>query len=140
MAPTIFGDLDNSNATPLDQLHSKEFIDGMLKAGSLIAMLENKKINVAALFTLLLEKESYQEFFTEITASDSFREALLSLLFLFPSLVKSKVTKTVVRKINAKKPTQRPGKASIQQALDRIKVGKKQTVQAKKELPRRRKH
>lgn len=139
MAPTIFGDLDNSNATPLDQLHSKEFIDGMLKAGSLIAMLENKKINVAALFTLLLEKESYQEFFTEITASETFKEALLSLLYLYPSLVKSKVTKTTVRRINAK-PIDRSRKIIVQQASGRLPIRKKQTVQAKKELPRRRKH
>jgi hypothetical protein len=55
MAPTIFSDLENS----------KEFIDGMLKAGSMIFMIENEKINTVAFFALLLENKSYQEFFAE---------------------------------------------------------------------------
>jgi predicted lactoylglutathione lyase len=81
----------------------------MLKAGSMISMIENKKLNTAAFFALLLENKSYQEFFAEITSSNNFRDALLSMLYLNPSLVKSKVTKSTVRRIhNAKKSTQRP--------------------------------
>ena len=102
MAPTIFLDTKNSNSSPVDQMISKEFIDGMFKAGSLISIIENKKLNTAALFALLLENKSYQEFFVEVTSSDNFRDALLSMLFLNPSLVKSKVTKTFTRKNNAK--------------------------------------
>lgn len=103
-------DLENSNATPLEQIHSKEFIEGVLKCGSFISMLENKKINTTMLFSLILENKDYQEFFVEITASESLREALLSLLYLHPSLVKSKITKSVVRKIsnaNSKKSKQK---------------------------------
>lgn len=102
MAPTIFSDIKNSKASPVEQMISKEFIDGMFKAGSLISILENKKLNTAALFALLLENKSYQDFFVEITSSENFRDALLSMLFLNPSLVKSKVTKTFTRKNNAK--------------------------------------
>ena len=112
MAPTIFSDTENSKASPVDQMLSKEFIDGMLKAGSMISMIENKKLNTAAFFALLLENKSYQEFFAEITSSNNFRDALLSMLFLNPSLVKSKVTKSLVRKINAK-PNHRARKNSI---------------------------
>lgn len=115
MAPTIFSDIENSKASPVDQMLSKEFIDGMLKAGSMISMIENKKLNTAAFFALLLENKNYQEFFAEITSSNNFRDALLSMLYLNPSLVKSKVTKSTVRRIhNAKKSTQRPTKISAQ--------------------------
>lgn len=95
-------ELKSSNAAPFAQLHSKEFIEGVLKAGSLISMIENKKINTTTFFSLLLENPDYQDFFTEITSSDSFKESIMSLLYLNPSLVKSKITKSIVRKLNGK--------------------------------------
>jgi hypothetical protein len=117
MSTNDFNDLENSNASPFSQINSKEFIEGVLKAGSLISMIENKKINTTTLFSLLLENTNYQEFFTEITSSDSFREAITSMLYLNPSLVKSKITKSIVRKINGKsKQSNRARKASVQQA------------------------
>lgn len=110
----IDDDLEHSNASPYSRLHSKEFIEGLLKAGSLISMMENKKINTTVLFSLLLEKKEYQDFFTEITSSDSFKEAIMSLLYLNPSLVKSKITKSIVRKMNGKSKTaNRTRKASV---------------------------
>jgi hypothetical protein len=119
MSQNVFSDLNSSTANPLDQIHSREFIEGLLKAGSFISMIENKKINTTALFSLLLEKTDYQDFFTEITASENFKEAILSLLYLNPVLVKSKITKSVVRKLNAKS-NHRSRKTSLQQALDCI--------------------
>lgn len=100
MFQNVILDLENSNATPFDQINSKEFVEGVLKCGSLISMLENKKINTTMLFSLIVENKDYQQFFVEITASESLREALLALLHLHPSLVKSKITKSVVRKIS----------------------------------------
>lgn len=118
-------DLENSNVNPFDQIRSKEFVEGLMKAGSLISMLENKKINTTALFTLLLEKPEYQSFFTEITSSDNFKEALLSLLFLHPALVKSKITKSVIRKLNGKtKHIDVPGKVTLQQTPSCIEKSK----------------
>lgn len=106
-------ELDNSTANPLDRIKSREFIDGVLKAGSLISILENKKINVTTLFVLLLEDSTYQDFFTEITSSDSFKESILSLLYLHPNLVKSKFTKSIVRKANGKKSSDRTRKTAL---------------------------
>lgn len=104
---------------PSVRLHTKEFIEGLLKAGSFISMIENKKINITSLFALLIERKDYQDFFTEITASNSFRDALMSLLYLYPSLVKSKITKTTIRKINAKL-SDKSRKTSIQQTSSSI--------------------
>ena len=102
MIDNEFIELENSNITPIEQLHMKEFIEGALKAGSFISMVENKKINTTTLFSFLIEKEMYQEFFTEITASKNFKHAILSLLYLHPSLVKSKITKSVIRRMKPK--------------------------------------
>lgn len=104
---------DSSTATPVEQLHSKEFVEGILKAGSLFSMLENKKLNATGLFTLMLEKKEYREIFVELTASENFKEAILSMLYLHPSLVKSKITKTAIKKLNAK-PNNRSRATSLQ--------------------------
>lgn len=93
--------IEKSNGSPTEQIQLLEFVEGVLKAGSLISILENKKINSTTLFTLLLENKSYQDFFVEVTSSSSFREAVFSLLYLYPSLVKSKITKSSIKKINA---------------------------------------
>ena len=133
MLQHIFAELEKSNAAPSDHINSREFIEGVLKAGSLISMLENKKINTTMLFALLLEKRDYQDFFTSITSSDNFKESILSLLYLHPSLVKSKVTKSLIRKLNAKR-SHKPRKVPIQQAFNCFQESKKQTVQNKKRL------
>ena len=124
-------ELENSNASPFSRINTREFIEGVLKAGSLISMLENKKINTATLFSLLLENPNYQKFFTEITSSDSFKESIMLMLHLNPNLVKSKITKSIVRKLNGKsKSINGTGKALFQQASSSIKSRKKQAVQA----------
>jgi len=106
--------LDLLHNNPSSNILSKEFVQGVLKAGSLFSMLENKKINTTMLFTLLLEKPDYQKFFTEITSCNSFKESLMYLLYLNPSLVKSKLTKSYLRKINGKtKPSYRSRKTSL---------------------------
>ena len=131
MLQNNLAELENSNATPFDQIHSREFIEGVLKAGSFISMVENKKINTTTLFSMLLEKVDYQKFFTEITSSNSFKEAILSLLYLYPNLIKSKITKSVIRKLNGKtKSINRTGTTPVQQALSGIKKRTKQAVQA----------
>ena len=95
-------ELESSNPKPYGHMVSQEFIHGVMKAGALLSMIENKKINTTTLFTLLLERPDYQAFFTEITSCDSFKEAVKYLLHLNPALVKSKITKSFLRKINGK--------------------------------------
>jgi hypothetical protein len=122
-------ELESSNAAPSSHIYSREFVEGVLKAGSFISMIENKKINTTALFSLLLEKTEYQEFFTKITSSDSFKEAIMSLLYLNPNLVKSKITKSIVRKLNGKsKTTNRSGKTFVQQTSSSVQKRTKQAI------------
>ncbi len=129
-----YDEIQNSNALPYAHLHSKEFVEGVLKAGSFISMLENKKINTTALFSLLMESPKYQEFFAEITSCDSFKEAIYFLLQLNPSLLKSKITKSLLKKLNGKvngspaKPANRTRKALVQQTSVGVTSRKKQTI------------
>lgn len=120
-------ELNCSNASPLDHVQFKEFTAGLLKAGSFISMIEGKKINTTALFSLLLENQDYQNFFVEATASENFRQSILFMLYLHPSLVKSKITKSIVRKLNGKS-NNRTRKAAVQQTSSNLKKSKKQTV------------
>lgn len=91
----------NSKTTsPFEQICNKEFAEGVYKAGSLLSMLENKKLNPINLFLQLFANQSYQIFFTEITSSSCFKEAILNLLYLYPSIVKSKITKRAIKSFN----------------------------------------
>lgn len=103
-------------STPLTEIQLREFIESVLKLGSLISMLENKKMNSTALFSLLLQNKNYQKLFVEITSCSSFAEAAKLLLFLNPSLLKSKITKATLKKINngKAKPSYRSRKTPLQ--------------------------
>ena len=122
-----------SVASPEIHLRIKEFSENVLKAGSLISMLENKKLNTINMFVLLLERSDYRDFFVEITSSENFKESVYLLLQLHPSLLKSKITKTAIRKLNAK-TNNGIRKSYLQQALGSISISKKQTISSKKRL------
>lgn len=104
MSKNIFAELGSSDSLPVNRILMQNFIEGLNKAGSLFSMIENKKLNATALFGLLVESPKYQDFFVEITDSDNFKDSILSLLYLYPSIVKSKITKTIIRRLNAKQP------------------------------------
>ena len=120
-------DTEKSNANPVDQLYLKEFIERVDKVGSYISMIEGKKINPTNLFSLVVENNIYRQIFVDITSSENFKQALLSLLYLYPSLVKSKITKSVIRKLNAK-PDNRTRKTSLQQTSSGVKKNKRTSI------------
>lgn len=94
---TLF-ELEASHSTPYDQVCLQEFVEGLMKAGSAISILENKKLTPANLFIQLLESRQYQQLFSEITCSANFRHALSQLLHVYPNLAKSRITKAALKK------------------------------------------
>jgi hypothetical protein len=64
-------------------------------------MIEGKKLSTVALFVALIENKQYQDVFVELTSSGSFQESLTMMMFLYPSIAKSKHTKTLVRKLQS---------------------------------------
>jgi hypothetical protein len=87
-----------SRSDPLSQLSTKEYILGVFKFGSFLSIIKNKKINPSGLFTAILENKDLREIFITITHSENINEALLGLLQLYPSLLKSKNTKRLFKK------------------------------------------
>jgi hypothetical protein len=87
-----------SHNNPLCQICTKEYILGVLKFGSFLSILKNKKINPSGLFTSILENKELREIFILMTNSENINEALLGLLQLYPSLLKSKNTKRLFKK------------------------------------------
>ena len=83
---------------PLSQICTKEYIDGVFRFGSYLSIIQNKKINPSALFVSVLENRHLREIFIEVTYSENIQEALLGLLQLYPTLLKSKNTKRIFKK------------------------------------------
>jgi len=81
------------HGNPLEKICSKEFVDGVLLFGSLLSILNNKRINPATLFTHILQSHEMRELFIYTTGSKDTYDAILSLLKLYPNLSKSKNTK-----------------------------------------------
>lgn len=87
-----------SRNDPLCQICTKEYILGVFKFGSFLSIIKNKKINPTTLFTSILENKDLREIFIYMTYSENINEALLNLLQLYPSLLKSKNTKRLFKK------------------------------------------
>jgi len=92
--------LDNfiSRSDPLSQICTKEYIEGVFRFGSFLSIIKNKKINPSGLFVTILENKNFREIFIKVTHSENMHEAMLGLLQLYPSLVKSKNTKRIFKK------------------------------------------
>lgn len=88
----------NSRNDPLSQICTKEYILSVFKFGSYLSILHNRRLNPAAVFVCILENKEIRDLFVEITHSESTHEALLGLLQLYPSLLKSKNTKRLFKK------------------------------------------
>jgi hypothetical protein len=88
------------NSDPVMCTTSKEYIQGLLRLGAFLSIVNGKKINSAALFTLILENANIRSILTSLTGVEDEREALLNMLHLYPSLLKSKnVKKTFQRSL-----------------------------------------
>lgn len=88
----------NSRNDPLRQVCTKEYILAVIKFGSFLSILHNKRLNPSTVFVLILENKEIRDLFIEITNSESTHEALLGLLQLYPPLLKSKNTKRLFKK------------------------------------------
>jgi hypothetical protein len=87
-----------SRNDPLSQICTKEYILGVFKFGAFLSIIKNKKINPSGLFTSILENKDLRDIFIHVTHSENMNEALLGLLQLYPSLLKSKNTKRLFKK------------------------------------------
>jgi hypothetical protein len=88
----------NSRNDPLKQICTKEYILAVIKFGSFLSILHNKRLNPSTVFVMILENKDIRDLFIDITNSENAHEALLGLLQLYPPLLKSKNTKRLFKK------------------------------------------
>ena len=63
MQSHVYSDLERSDITPIDQICSKEYTEGVLKAGSIISLIENKKLNPINFFIYCSMSKSFRKEF-----------------------------------------------------------------------------
>ena len=98
---SILQSINNNN--PLYQIKEIEFDRVLLKFGSLVSMLKNKRINQTMFLVELLESEDHRECFKALSGIDETYILFYNLIIRFPVLCKSKIIKTKIKQINDKR-------------------------------------
>ena len=102
---SILQTINNNN--PLYQIKEAEFDYILLKFGSLISMLKNKRINQTMFLVELLESEEHRECFKSIAGIEETSILFYNMIIRFPVLCKSKIIKTKIAEINDKRQGKR---------------------------------
>ena len=91
---SILQTINNNN--PLYQIKEAEFDAVLLRFGSLVSMLKNKRINQTMFLVELLESESHRECFKIIAGIEETNILFYNMIIRFPVLCKSKIIKTKI--------------------------------------------
>ena len=101
----IIQSINNNN--PLYQIKEAEFDDVLLKFGSLVSILKNKRINQTMFMVELLDSENHRECFKILSGIEESRVLFYNLIIRFPVLCKSKIITTKIAEINDKRKRKR---------------------------------
>jgi len=102
---SILQTINNNN--PLYQIKEAKFDAVLLRYGSLVAMLKNKRINQTMFMVELLESENHRECFKILSGIEETNVLFYNLIIRFPVLCKSKIIKTKIAEINDKRKRKR---------------------------------
>jgi len=105
--------MDNTYKEPHDEITDKEFDVCLMKFGSLISMVFNKKINQTNLLFLILENPIFLDIFKDITEIDTPRILIKYFIQRYPLLTRSKSTCNKVTKIYQKTKDDRKRKTNL---------------------------
>jgi hypothetical protein len=98
-----------SQNNPVYQLEAKEFNNALIKFGSFVSIIMNKRLSQTFILLQLLENENLRKIFQEICEIDEFQTLLLNFLACYPSLCKSKIIKSKVNQLfKNQKPRSKP--------------------------------
>jgi len=86
-------DIQKSDSTPISKIEDQEFKDLFIKFCALISILNNRKLNLANIFLLLLKEKKVLELFKTVCEFETDFEALKYFLEYDSSLHKSKYIK-----------------------------------------------
>lgn len=75
----------------------------ILKMGSLLSILQNKKTNQAKMLITLVKDERFRNCFLEITELDNFQQLVRCLMEKYPTLCESKVVSGALKRDNKRR-------------------------------------
>lgn len=84
---------------PIHQIQTKEFNLALIKFGSYVSIIQNKRLSQTFILLQLLESEKLREIFKGICEVDNFQVLLLQLLECYPALCKSKIIKSKIQQL-----------------------------------------
>ena len=90
-----------NNNNPLKQIKDTEFDNILLKFGSLVSILKNKRLNQTMFLIELLEKETLRECFKLLSGIEETSTLFYNIIVRYPILCKSKIVKTKIAELNA---------------------------------------
>ncbi len=94
-----------SQNDPIFQLNNKEFNDALIKFGSFVSIIKNKRLSQTFILLQLLEDKDLRNIFHEICEIEEFQPMLMNFLVCYPSLSKSKIIKAKINQLfNKTKP------------------------------------
>jgi hypothetical protein len=90
---------------PIYQIENKEFNLALIKFGSFVSVIYNKRLSQTFILLQLLENEKLRNIFMEISEIPEFQILLLKFLDCYPALTKSKIIKAKITELFGKKKT-----------------------------------
>jgi len=79
-------------------INEEEFENNLIKFGSFLSILKNKKINQTSLLSILLDDKDICKLFMDVVEYDDFNDVFLKLLDLYPNLARSKIIRIKYKK------------------------------------------
>ena len=92
-----------NNNNPLYTIKEEEFDRALLKFGSFMSIVKNKRINQTMLLVELLDNEIHRDVFKALSGIEKTNVLFYNLVIRFPILCKSKIVKTKIEEINERK-------------------------------------
>ncbi len=89
-----------SNENPLNKIQDKELDVLILKLGSFLSILNNKKVNQAKLLVTIVKDKHFRDCVFKLTEIDNLRQIVEALIEKYPSLYKSKIISKSLKKKN----------------------------------------
>lgn len=87
----------SENAAPYERLIQTESKKIVYNFCTLCSLLENKKLSLGNIFTILTEQECYQNLLMQMLSEDDLIESLKIYLVTFPDILSNKSVKLVLQ-------------------------------------------
>jgi len=93
--------IEETNLSPPEYLAERELDMIVLKLGSLLSILQNKKTNQAKLLIALIQSITFRNCALQLADIDNFQELVNNLIERYPTLCKSKIVTIALTKRNS---------------------------------------